>query len=134
MPISSLSLLEGATITPTGGSALAFKPMFNPQGGSVKVTCSTDTDLRTRRTIDVSVKEPKVSVGAPNGYTQARVASYAKVPFTLDNGSVTTCTVKCELAYDSEMTQAEILELRKLGAQIFIDGDMDDTYYLLSLD
>lgn len=133
MPISSLSLLSGATITPSGGSASAYTAMGNPVGGSVKLACSTDTEYRTRKTIDVSIKEPKASASAPGGMTQARINSYARVPLLLDNGSYTTCTVRAEIAFDPEYTTAEVLELRKLGAQLFVDTDMDDAYNLLSL-
>lgn len=133
MPISSMTLLEGATITPTGGTGLTVKTSTNPQGTSVKAYVAEDTDLRTRRSMEFSVSEPKPNSASPNGFTLARNSVYVKVPFTLDNGEVTTHTIQIKMARDAEATQAEILELRKLGAQILIDSDLDDFYNQLAI-
>jgi len=133
MPISSLSLLESATITPSGGTALPFILAGSPVNDAVKAYASGDTDLRTRRSIHFSVKEPKVSATAPNGYTQARAQVYIKIPFSLDNGLVTTHSVRIEFAYDAEATQAEVLEMRKIACQAIIDSDLDEFYNNLSL-
>lgn len=132
MSISQLSLLESATITPSGGTALPFGSTA-PANGTVKAFSTIDTDLRSRRTIDFSVKEPKILATAPAGYTQARANCYLRVPFTLDNGNTTTNTLKIEVAYDAEATQAEVLELRKLGAQILVDSDLDEFFEQLSI-
>lgn len=132
MSIASLSLLEGATITPSGGTALAFNASV-PYNGSVKAYCTTDTDLRSRRTIDFSVKEPKVSPSAPAGYTQARANTFIRAPLALDNGSSTTNTVSIGFSFDPETTQAEVLELRKLAVLAIIDSDLDGFYNNLSL-
>jgi hypothetical protein len=128
-----MSLLEGATITPTGGTALTVKASTNPQGTSIKAYVNEDEDLRTRRTMEFSVSEPKVNAASPNGYTLARNSIFAKIPFTLDNGLVTTHTIQIKMARDAEASSAEILEMRKLGAQLLIDGDLDDFYNQLAV-
>jgi len=133
MTISALSLLNGATITPTGGTAEAYNAGSGSQGNSVIAYCEEDTDLRTQRTIEFSVTRPKASASAPNGFTQSRVNIFIKEPFALDNGAVTTHTTTIKLAHDAEATQAEILERRKQAAQILLSGELDDFYNNLSL-
>lgn len=132
MSLSNASVSSGATVAPTGGSALAFE-QANSTGSSVNLFASADTDLLTRRGIYCSVKEPKVSSTAPNGYTQARAVAMFKSPLTLDNGNVTVNTVRIEFAYDVETTQTEIEELRVIAAQICCDADFAGLVKSLSL-
>jgi len=132
MPLTSASVLTGATITPSGGSALAFDGA-GIRNGTHTLNCDADTDLRTRRQFVCSVKEPRPSAGAPNGSTQARAAIVFKSPLALDNDNVTVNTVRVEVAYDPETTSAEIDELLVIGAQMFSDSDFTDFYKQLSL-
>jgi hypothetical protein len=131
-PLSTASILSGATIAPTGGSALAFESE-GISAGQNPLFASADTDLRTRREILCSVKKPKVSAGAPNGYTQARATALFKSPLELTNGSVTVNTVRIEFAYDVETSQAEIEELRIIAAQICTDADFAEFVKSLSV-
>lgn len=132
MTISSLSLLNGATITPTGGTAEAYNAGSPSSSNSVIAYCEADQDLRSQRTIEFSAVRPKASASAPNGYTQSRVNIFVKEPFALDNGAVTTHTTTIKMANDAEATQAEILERRKQAAQILLSAELDDFFYNLS--
>ncbi len=64
-----------------------------------------------RKTVEFSVKEPKVSSTAPNGYTQARRKVLIKEPLALDNGNYTTNTVSIEFSVDVETTDLEITDM-----------------------
>lgn len=132
MSLSNASVLSGATITPSGGTALPFSSL-GIQNSSNTIYATGDADLRTRRSIVCSVKDPKVSAGAPNGYTQARATAVFKSPLELDNGMVTVNTVRVEFAYDVETSQAEIDELKVIAAQICTDADFADLIADLSL-
>lgn len=132
MPFTSASVSSGATVAPTGGSALAFTGQGIRNNAHTAVAMA-DTSLLLRRSITASVKEPKVSVGAPNGYTQARATIVFKSPLALDNGNHTVNTVRIELAYDEETTSAEIEELRIIAAQLLADSDFDNLWKGLSL-
>lgn len=133
MTISTMTLLEGATITPSGGSAITFSASSNPQGNSIRAYVNEDLDLLTRRTVEFSVSEPKPNTASPSGHTLARNSVFVRVPFTLDNGLVTTHTIQIKMARDAEATSAEILELRKLGAQLLIDSELDDYFNQLAV-
>jgi len=124
MSLSNASISSGATVAPTGGSALAFAGA-GIRGNTHSIYATADTDLRTRRSIVCTVKEPKVAAGAPNGYSQARTSFTLKSPLALDNGNVTVNTVRIEFSFDPETTQTEVEELRILAAQICSDADFE---------
>ncbi len=123
MSLSNASILSGATmVAPTGGTALTFGSTGIENSKNV-LYCNEDDNALDRRTIEVSVKRPKVSVSAPNGYTQQRTTFVVKSPLTLDNGNITVNTVRIEFSTDVETTDAEIDELRLLANQICSDAD-----------
>jgi len=132
MSLSNASVLSGATMAPSGGTALPFVTA-GIQGNKNPIYCTDDTDLRTRRSIVCTTKEPSVSSGAPNGYTQARAKAIFKAPLELDNGNITVNTLTVELAYDVETTQAELTEMLVIGSQICSDADFLDFFKNLNL-
>jgi len=132
MPLQTASVLSGATITPSGGTALAFTGA-GIRNNTHPLFVAADADLRTRRTMMCTVKDPKVSASAPNGYTQARSSVTFKSPLSLDNGSITVNTVRVEVSYDVETSAAELAELKVIGAQILTDSDFDALFQSQSL-
>lgn len=133
MSLSNASISTGATVAPSGGSALAFAGS-GARGDTHEIYATADTDLRTRRSIVTTVRKPRVLASAPNGYSQARCSFALKSPLTLDNGLVTVNTVRIEFSFDPETTQAEIEELRILAAQICSDADFAAAVKSLSLE
>lgn len=125
MSLSNASVLSGATVAASGGSALPFASL-GIRNESNTLYATGDADLRTRRQIVCSIKEPKVSAGAPNGYTQARRTMVFKSPLLLDNGNITVNTVRVEFSYDVETSNAEVVELKSIGAQMICDSDFGD--------
>lgn len=123
MSLKDASVMTAPTsFTVNGGSALAFTEVQSA-GNKVIIGVAADTDLRLRRTIEATVHSPKPNNGSPNGYTQARTKTVYKAPLLLDNGQITINTVKVEVAFDVESTDAERTELCDIGAQIFTDSD-----------
>lgn len=133
MSLSNASISEGATIAPTGGTALAFEGA-GARGNSHMIFASADTDLRTRRTITTTVREPKPLATAPNGYSQARTSFTMKFPLELDNGNITVNTVRIEFSTDPETSQAELEEYRVQAAQVCSDADFAGAVKSLSLE
>lgn len=133
MSLNNASIDIGATLTPSGGTATAFESS-GISGQVNKLFASADTDLRTRREIVCSVKEPKVQAAAPNGYTQARGMATLKFPLELDNGNITINQLKIELAYDVETTQTEIDTYLSAGALVLSDADFASLFKSLSLE
>jgi hypothetical protein len=133
MTIATMTLLEGATITPSGGSALTFSASSSSNGNSIKAYCNEDVNLVTRRNVEFSASEPRPNANSPSGFTLARNSIYVKVPFELANGEITTHTLQIKMARDAEALPANILEMRKLGAQLFIDSELDDFFNQLAV-
>jgi hypothetical protein len=132
MPLSSASILSGATITPSGGSALDFESR-GISGEKNEIFVPADTDLRLQRSMIFSVKRERVSAGAPNGYTQPRNIVKVKFPQELENGNVTVRGFDISYHCDVESTAAEKLEDRKVAAQILTDSDFTSFWDNLSL-
>lgn len=132
MSLSAVTTLTGSTIAGTGGTAVNWSKM-GQVGNKVTLAVTSDPDLRSRRTMDVVAKQPSVSNGAPNGYTQARVTKVYKQPLVLENGSQTVNTVRLEIAYDVETSAAELQELLDQGAQMAFNSDLSSVDKTLSL-
>jgi len=134
MALNNLAVVTGpSNIAPTGGTALTFTSNGFTGPGKLTLVVPADTDLRLRRSMDVTVKQARVSSSAPNGYTQPRITVIYKKPKLLANGKITVNTIKVEAAYDVETTQTEIQELIDVAAQVCSDSDVEPTFKLLSL-
>lgn len=128
MSLANAALVVAPTsIAPTGGTALTFSTQGMTAPGEQSLVVLADTDLRLRRSIDVKVKDPKVQLTAPNGYTQARRSCLFKKPKLLANGKITVNTSKVEVSYDIETTPTEIQELIDIAAQMASDADFVPT-------
>lgn len=132
MSLSNATTLSGATFAGTGGTTVNWSSM-GQQGNKNLLVVTTDSDLRVRRSLDVVVKLPTPSSGAPNGYTQARASMLYKQPLLLENGKITVNTMKCEIAYDVETTPEEIQSMLDVGCQVMFDGDFISVFKTLSL-
>lgn len=122
MSLTTLTLLESATVSATGGTSM---PMTSIGGSENKNTLivDADTDLRTQRSITFTVRRPKVQASAPNGYTQGRCTALIKIPRLLANGKITVDTVSIQVSADVETTVAQKTEMLKLGAQALFDSE-----------
>jgi len=122
-----------SSIAASGGTAVTFVSNGSPSAGKLNIFVSAATDLRLRRSIDVTVRPPSANVSAPNGYTQARISFLFKKPKLLANGKITVNTSRVEFAYDVETTQAEIQDLLDTASQICFDADFTPTTKTLTL-
>jgi hypothetical protein len=123
MSLDALSILEGTTPSFTGGSALNFASK-GLVGSSLTLYDEGAVDYVNRKDLVLSVKNPKINAGSPNGYTQARSEVLWKFPLVLDNGSSTVNTARLTIATDVETTDAERLEMRQQVAQALLNSDM----------
>jgi len=138
MAIKNASLVTAPTsIAATGGTALAFTGL-GIQNNSVKAVVTTDTDLRTRRSILAKVKEARPNPNSIGGYTMQRNSIKISVPKlkTLPSGAqvVANNYVMVEVGYDVETTPTEKQLLLDLGAQSCFDADLAPTLKDGSLD
>lgn len=125
MSLTTLTLLESATVTPSGGTAMALTSQ-GISNDKNRFVVDADEDLRTQRSLEYSVRRPKPQASAPNGYTQARVSGIFKIPRILANGAISVDTITISLNADVETTVAQKTEMLKLGAQMFVDSEVLD--------
>lgn len=121
MSISTASILKDGTVATTGGTAQAFTSLGDTL--NQHNAYFDGSDFLTRSECNFTVKAPKISASAPNGYTQARSTVIMKVPLALDNGSNTVNTIKIEFSSDVETTDAEKQTMIVYAAQLLHDTD-----------
>jgi hypothetical protein len=119
MSIKSFTLLEGASITPSGGTSKTCSELMQIQDG-YRIHIEEDTDYETKRYLDFKSREPRPKAEAPNGYTQARRSLLIRHPLSLDNGKITVNTSSYVLAIDPETSAAEVAEYLIEMAQLLV--------------
>lgn len=123
MSLRDSSINVDGTVATTGGTATTLKSKGNTLDRH-DLLLDDGSTLGGQTVVSASVKSPKVSAGAPSGYTQARNTMYVKVPFTVPSTSLLTSqTIRMEIATDIETTDAQKLSLRVLAAQLLADSD-----------
>jgi hypothetical protein len=125
MTIANASIPIGATFAPSGGSATTIKTK-EANGPRHLAFLDDGSALLDQQTADFSYKAPKVSVGAPNGYTQARNTVVVKVPLTLANGNLTVNTIRIEQSCDFETSAADKASLREWAVHLLNDSDFTE--------
>lgn len=132
MTIVAASVLKDGTVATTGGTATTLISKGQTLGQH-DVIINDSAAFFAQSTISFVTKDPKPSVNAPNGYTQARCSAKLSVPLALDNEKVTVNTLTIQLAYDPEATAAEIESMLVYGAQLLKDSDFSDFWKKQSL-
>lgn len=119
MTLAAGTVNVGGSSSVTGGTStgMLYRGQSN-SGLQVNYILDDASEYLALTKVEFSAVDAKVNTGAPNGYTQQRNSVVLKVPLALDNGKVTTNTVRIEVATDIETTDAEKLELREKAAQI----------------
>lgn len=127
MSLSNASIPIGATYAPTGGSATSLVSLGSTSEQN-KLFIDDGAGLILRKTCLASSKAPVPNAGAPNGYTQQRSTIVFHLPKLLANGKYTTNTVRAEIAYDPETTEAEVDFMKEIFAHLGADADFDSLW------
>lgn len=130
--LANASIDVDATLTPSGGTATSLASLGNTLLEH-DLFLDDGSEFIAQSGISCSIKTPKVSASAPNGYTQKRCTLLFKVPLALDNGNYTVNTVSINLAVDVETTSAEITSMLVSAAQFLTDSDFSDFWTKQSL-
>jgi hypothetical protein len=71
MSIESASILTGATVSATGGTAQTIQSMSESvDRQEAYIFPSGSTQIQDRELLTFTVKQPKANSSSPNGYTQ----------------------------------------------------------------
>lgn len=107
----------------TGGTSAPISWMGRV-GQTVMGYFGATASLRSRSTIKVTVKEPKLVNASTGGFSQARRSCVITVPCVITEGATTRVAynkVNIEIASDVATPDASVDELAALGGQFLTD-------------
>lgn len=120
----TIILKSGATLSTTGGTDSTFtRNGINPDFKDLSII-----DERLRPSMTVTNKVSVASAQAPDGYTQSRTSLIIRVPKTLANSKITINTIRLEIAYDPQTTDAERENLLEYACQAGIVTALKDAF------
>lgn len=123
MGLKSMSLLAGATVAASGGTALAFADDGVSIPNGVHLIVPADTDYQTRRQVTVKYRQPTVDVKT-GVYSKDKKSICLAKPMVLSTGQVVFNTIRIEREVHPSLSAAEAAELCALGAQMLCDSDV----------
>lgn len=128
MSLQNASILTGATLSATGGTAQSFVPDGLEVKGGVHVVDASVADFRIRPAITAKSTQPAT---LPNGtFTKdKRIITYVE-PFIDSKGVIQYDYVKIERRMHPESTSAKGVSLLNKGAQLMFDTDTTNFWAL----
>lgn len=124
MGIKTISLLTGATLAASGGSALAFADDGQSIPNGVHLVVPGDADYQTRRQATIKYRPP--TLDARTGVFGKDKKTVCLVqPKVLTSGQVVFNTVRIEREVHPSTSAAEALDLLQVGAQFAFDADAE---------
>lgn len=121
MPMSSLGLTSGGTLSATGGTAVTFSPNNKPIANGIELIDASQADFRLRPTIIGKFRQPVQT--SPTAFTKQKVSFVLKVPKLKADGTYVTNYGRLELEFDPETTTTEQDNLATMTAQLAFDSD-----------
>lgn len=125
MSISTMAVNVGGTCSVTGGTSTSYLAKGTTLDRRTLIL-SDNAEYVDQVRVELRVRDPKVNLTAPNGFTQARSEVYMEFPLLLDNGKRTANSFRLLLSVDPETTDAEIAEMRAEAAQLIFQSSLDD--------
>jgi hypothetical protein len=125
MGLKTMSLLANATVSVTGGTALAFAENGQSIQNGVQLIVPSDTDYQTRRLATAKVKQATLDTKT-GAYGKDRKTISITWPQVLPDGKVVFNVMRIEREVHPSFSAANALELLKLGAQACVDSDVTD--------
>lgn len=123
MGLKTMSLLSAATISATGGTALAFAEDGVSISNGLHLMVPADADYQTRRVVTVKYRPP--TLDAKTGvYSKDKKSISYSLPQVLPSGQVVFNTVRIEREVHPSLSAAAALDLCVVGAQMFVDNDV----------
>lgn len=124
MGLKTMSLLTGAAVAASGGSALVFADDGVTIQNGLHLIVPADADYQTRRQLTAKYRpptlDPKTGV-----YGKDKKSISLALPIVLPSGQVVFNTIRIEREVHPSLSAASALELCKLGAQLLTDSDVE---------
>jgi len=124
MALKNMSLLAGATVAATGGSAQVFADDGVTIQNGLHLIVPADADYQTRRQATVKYRPPTLDAKT-NAYSKDKKSISYAIPIVLADGRVVFNTIRIEREVHPSYAAASCVELNKIGAQLLTDSDTD---------
>lgn len=122
MALTNATLLNGATISATGGTTVNFAPSGTEVPDGVEIIDTGAADYRTRVKISCRSKMPTYN-SATQTYSKGKRMVNITFPKILASGETVFPIVRLEVEDHPEQTAAERLEMLKYISQVCFDAD-----------
>lgn len=121
MPLKGMTILEGTTISASGGTSKSFSLTGKQVPTGVNVADLSVADFRVRPNVDFRYREPVKTGGGV--YSKDKSSVVVRRPKLKADGTVVINLVRIEVEVDPESTAAEKALLWTDGGQICFDAD-----------
>jgi hypothetical protein len=123
--LDGLTVLDGATVTPSGGTSQVFVKSGTEVSNGYEVVDSGDSDFLMR---DRIVGKIKPYTKLPDGSYSKQKTSFAYTSPIEVNGVIHYNVFRVEAEIHPATDAAEVTRLRSNGSQLCIDSELDDCY------
>lgn len=132
MGLKTMSLLADASISVSGGTALAFAEDGVAIAGGVHLIVPSDSNYKTRRMVTAKSRPPSYDAKTATWSKDKKSISLV-LPIVLADGRTVFNTVRVEREVHPDLAAADAAELNKLAAQLLADADTADFWATGSL-
>jgi len=122
MSLQNASILDGATISVSGGTAVTFTSDGQSVANGAHIINASQSDLRLREHMTLKSRLPKYN-NTTGKYGKLIRSAVLTTPLIDSDGANYFPVVRIEVESRPDMTAAQELKLRVLSAQILTDTD-----------
>lgn len=122
MGLKNMSLLAGATIAASGGTALGLSDDGQSIQNGVHLIVPSDENYQTRRQATAKFRPPTIDPKTGLSGKDKKSISYV-MPEVLSNGQIVFNTIRIEREVHPSLSAANAIELNKIGAQLLTCSD-----------
>lgn len=131
MGLQNATILDGGTVSATGGTSKTYTPDGVPVNRGIHLIDASVTDFRTRPTMTATVKQPPLS--SDGSWGKGRKGLTLCVPKVLASGKQIFPLVRIEFEDHPEMLSTEQDRLLSLASQCLCDPDFVNFWRVGSL-
>ena len=131
MGLQNATLLDGGTVSATGGTSKTYTPDGVPVARGIHCIDASQTDFRIRPQFSAAVKQP--TLASDGTWSKGRKTLTIVIPKLLASGKQIFPLVRIEFEDHPEMTSAEQNRLIGLASQALSDSDFTNFWQVGSL-
>lgn len=131
MGLKNMSLLTGATVSATGGTAIVFTDDGVTIQNGVHLVVPATADYRVRESATAKYRPPVL--GTDGSYSRDKKSISYNVPMITVAGKIVNNVIRVEREVHPELSAANATTLNKIAAQLLFDTDTDNFWAAGSL-